>query len=182
MHQPIHALFDLDESAKIGEFADASFNHRTYAVALRHGCPGIGFELFDSERNPALLWLHVEHDGLHLVAGLHHFRGMLHAAAPGHLRDMDQAFDSRFEFYKSPVIGHADDMADYPALRSVSLLDALPRIGVHLLQAEGNTFLLAVELEDLDRHLLTDVDHGGGMGDVAVAEIADMQQAIDTAE
>ncbi len=112
MRQSVHAFLNLQKSSKIGQFPHAAFDHRADAVALRHGGPGVGFELFDAERNPALSRLHFEHHRFHLVAGLHEFARVLHAAAPGHLGDMDEPLDSRLDLDKRAVIGDAHHSAD----------------------------------------------------------------------
>ena len=46
---------------------------------------------------------------------------MLHPAAPGHLRDVDQTFDARLELDKGAVIGDAHHAADHAAVRRIVL-------------------------------------------------------------
>ena len=57
--------------------------------------------------------LHFEHDGFYLIADLNHLGRMLHAAAPGHFRDVDQPLDARLQLDESSVVGDADDAADH---------------------------------------------------------------------
>src|SRR5262249_33051029 len=54
--------------------------------------------------------------------------------------------------------------------------------GLELLHAEGNAVGLMVDLDDLDLHLLSDVEHLGGMIDAPPRNVGDMQQAVDSAE
>ena len=95
MHQAVDAFFDFDEGAEIGHVADAALHHRAHAVAAVDGGPGVRLELLQAERNAAVLGMHLEDHGFHLIARLHHLGGMLHAPRPGHFADVDQPFDAR---------------------------------------------------------------------------------------
>ena len=61
-------------------------------------------------------------------------------------------------------------------------LDALPRIGLQLLHAERDAVRFVVDLDDLDLHLLADVEHFGRVIDAAPGDVGDVQQAVDAAE
>ena len=61
-------------------------------------------------------------------------------------------------------------------------LDALPRIVEQLLHAERDAVGLVVDLDDLDLHLLADVEHFGRVIDAAPRDVGDVQQAVDAAE
>ena len=61
-------------------------------------------------------------------------------------------------------------------------LDALPRIVEQLLHAERDAVGLVVDLDDLDLHLLADVEHLGRVIDAAPRDVGDVQQAVDAAE
>ncbi len=61
-------------------------------------------------------------------------------------------------------------------------LDALPRIVLQLLHAERDAVRLVVDLDDLDLHRLTDVEHFGRVIDAAPRDVGDVQQAVDAAE
>ena len=60
--------------------------------------------------------------------------------------------------------------------------DALPRIVEQLLHAERDTVGLVVDLDDLDLHLLADVEHLGRVIDAPPRDVGDVQQAVDAAE
>ena len=61
-------------------------------------------------------------------------------------------------------------------------LDALPRIVEQLLHAERDAVGLVVDLDDLDLHLLADVEHLGRVIDAPPGDVGDVQQAVDAAE
>ena len=102
MHQTVDAFFDFDERAEIRHVADPALHHRPHAVAVLDRGPGIRLQLLESQRNAALLRVDLEHHRLHLIARLHHLRGMLHAPRPGHLADVDQPFDAGSNSTKAP--------------------------------------------------------------------------------
>ena len=61
-------------------------------------------------------------------------------------------------------------------------LDALPRIVEQLLHAERDAVRLVVDLDDLDLHLLADIEHFGRVIDAPPGDVGDVQQAVDAAE
>ncbi len=64
----------------------------------------------------------------------------------------------------------------------VLLLDVVPRVGLLLLQAQGDLLLLAVDVQDHDFDFLVDRDHFGRMADPLPAHVGDVQQAVDAAQ
>src|SRR4030095_8452997 len=153
VHQAVDAFLDFDECPEIGHVPDPALHHRSHAVAAVDGGPRVRFELLQAERNPAILGVNLEHHGFHLVARLHHFGRVLHAAGPSHLTDVDQSLDSRFELDKFAVGGHIDHASDYPAVDRISLGHRFPRVGLELLDPERDPLLGAVELQNLYRDL-----------------------------
>ncbi len=61
-------------------------------------------------------------------------------------------------------------------------LDAFPRAGRALLQAQGDLLLLVVDVQDLHFDFLVDRHHFGRMIDPSPAHVGDVQQAVDAAE
>ena len=60
--------------------------------------------------------------------------------------------------------------------------DRFPRAGRLLLQAQGDLFLLAVDVQDLHFDFLVDRHHLRRMADAAPAHVGDVQQAVDAAQ
>src|SRR5262249_17390242 len=61
-------------------------------------------------------------------------------------------------------------------------LDALPRIIKELLHAERDAVRFVIDLDDLDLHLLADIEHLGWVIDTAPGNVGDVQQPVDAAE
>src|SRR5579872_4217965 len=90
VHQPVDAVFDLNESAEISQVAYASFNDGSDGILLLELFPWILLKLLHSKRDAAVIRVDAQDDGVNLIAGLDHLRWMLHPFGPGHLRDVDK--------------------------------------------------------------------------------------------
>jgi hypothetical protein len=101
---------------------------------------------------------------------------------PRHFGDVDQALDARLQFDEGAVVGDVGDAALEAGADRIFGLDALPRVVEQLLHAERDAVGLVVDLDDLDLHLLADVEHLGGMIDASPGDIGDMQKSVDAAE
>ena len=101
---------------------------------------------------------------------------------PRHFGDVDQALDARLQLDEGAVVGDVGDAALEAGADRELRLDALPRIGLELLHAERDAVGLVIDLDDLDLHLLADIEHLGGMIDPPPGDIGDVQQAVDAAE
>ena len=180
--QAVDAVFDLDEGAEVGEVADLAFDDGAHRELLVQGLPGIGLKLLQAEGDAALLRVHVQHHGFHLVADVDQLRGMLHALRPGHLADVDQAFDALLELDECAVVGHADDAAADVRADRIALGGVEPRVGRELLEAQRNALLVVVELQNLYLDLVANLDQVARMRQASPGHIGDMQQAVDAAQ
>ena len=95
---------------------------------------------------------------------------------------MDQALDAGLKFHKGAVVGDVGDAAFEPCADRIFALDPLPRIVEQLLHAERNAVGLVIDLDDLDLHLLADIEHFGRMIDAPPGDVGDVQQPVDAAE
>src|SRR6266508_266460 len=95
---------------------------------------------------------------------------------------MDQALDPRLELHERAVIGDVGDAALEAGSDRILGVDALPRIIEQLLHAERDAVRLVIDLDDLDLHLLADIEHFGRMIDAPPGDVGNVQQAVDAAE
>ena len=95
---------------------------------------------------------------------------------------MDEAFDARLKLDEGAVVGDVGDSAAQAHRDRVFGLDSLPGIGLQLLHAKRDAVRLVVDLDDLDLHLLTDVEHLGRMIDAPPGDVGHVQQAVDAAQ
>src|SRR5213594_1261017 len=182
VQQPVHARLELDERPEVGEVADAPERPRTGLVALLDRRPRIRLDLLHAQRDPLGAAVDVEHDHLDLVADIDELRGMADPAGPGHLRDVNEPFDTGLELDERAVVGEAHDLAVRLGAGGVRLLDTLPRVRRLLLVAERDAARLAVEVEDDHLDLVTDLEDLRGMADSAPAHVGHVQQPVDPTE
>src|SRR6185312_14687554 len=140
-----------------------------------------GLDAAQGQRQAAAIGVDLDDLDLDLFALLHDLARILDVVL-GQLGDVDQALDPGHDLGEG---AERDDLGD-PAGDDVALLglvdDALPRIRLGLLEAERDALAVAVDIEHLDAHLLADLEHLGGVVDVAPAELRDVDQAVDAVE
>src|SRR5262249_3540779 len=90
--------------------------------------------------------------------------------------------DTGFEFDEGAIVGDIGDATLETRADRIFRLDPLPRIVEQLLHAERDAVGLVIDLDDLDLHLLADIEHLGRMIDPPPGDIGDVQQPIDAAE
>src|SRR6266446_6316058 len=88
--QPFDARLELDERAVVRDRDDLALHARSNRILRGDVLPGIGLQLLQAERDALALPIDVEDFHLELLADLHHFGGMRHAAV-AHVRDVQQA-------------------------------------------------------------------------------------------
>src|SRR6516162_7883713 len=146
------------------------------------GFPRIGEYLLQTEADPALLGIDVEHHHLDLLAGRDDLAGVHILFGPAHLGDVDQPFDPWLQLNKGAVIGDVGDAAAEPGPGRIFELYTLPRIRLELLHTERDALRLGVEANDLDLYGLADIERLRRVVDAAPGDVGDMQQPIDPAE
>ncbi len=100
----------------------------------------------------------------------------------GELRDVDQALDTGVDLDERAEGDHLRDLALDDVGHVVGVDDALPRVGLGLLEAEGDPLPVAVDVEHLDLDLVADRQHLGRVVDVAPGQLGDVDEAVDALE
>ena len=101
---------------------------------------------------------------------------------PAHLGDVDQAFDARLQLDEGAIFGDVGDAAREHAVDRIFGRGAFPRIALELLHAEADALGVAVDADDLHLDRVADVDHLARVADALVADVGDVEQAVDPAE
>src|SRR6266705_2741307 len=155
-------LVDLDEGAVVGEIGHLAEEARSRGIAAREAHPGILSQLLQAEGDAILLGVEFQHLRRDLVAHVEHF-GRVLDAPPGEVGDMQQAVDAA-QIDERAVVGDVlDDALDDGAFLQVReqrlALGAL-RGFQHRAPRDDDVVPLAVELDDLELHLLALVGQG----------------------
>ena len=95
---------------------------------------------------------------------------------------MYEALDARFELDEGAKLGHACDRAADALAGQVTLRSGLPLLGLKLLEAQRNLLGFGVDFEDADLQLLAHGQHVFGLADAAPRNVADVEQAVDSAK
>src|SRR5437867_2081282 len=82
MRQAFHSLGEADEQAEIGDLGDRSDHLVADVVRFGEVVPLIGKELFDGQREPLIVAVHVDDSRLNRIALLQHFVGVLQPPVP----------------------------------------------------------------------------------------------------
>ena len=136
VHEPVKALFDFHERAKLRDVANLPGDDRSHGIFLSRQQPGIGLRLLHSQRDAPVAGLDVQHDHVHHVADLRHLRRVLNFFVPAHLRDMHQALDALFQLDEHSVVDDAYDFSLNLAARGIPFRRAYPGIRGQLLQSQ----------------------------------------------
>ena len=182
MQQAFDAWLDLDERTVVGEVLDRAGDLGADWEAILDGFPRIRFCLLHAERDFLLFVIDLEDHHAHFVADLDHFVRMSDLTGPGHLADVDEAFDAVFETNERAVGHQVDDFAAMVRADWVALADIFPRIAGLLFEAEADAVAFGVVIEDHDFDLLTDVHDFRRVRDAAPRHVGDVQQAVETTE
>src|SRR5438874_3214797 len=178
----IEAFFQLDESAVAGEVANLAFDASAGRKFLQSFLPRVGFELANAERNLLFLAIDAEHRGLDFLIDFEDVRRLGDPLGPRKFGDVDEPFDTGFQFHESAVRNKVDDLAFDLHADLVLRFDVFPRILQLLLQSKANAFFLAVDVEHHHVDFLANFEDFRRMPDSAPAHIGDMEQAVETVE
>src|SRR5207248_2541834 len=105
MDEAVDAIFDFDEGAEVSKITNATLDNGSGRITLGEILPRIFHQLLHAQRNAAVGGIDAEDNRIDLVAGLDQLGGVLEALGPGHLREMNEAFDSLLELDERAVVG-----------------------------------------------------------------------------
>src|SRR5262245_1586418 len=182
MHHAVDVPVEAEEEPELGLILDLALNDGSGWIFLDEHLPRIAHGLLEAERDAALDRIDLEDLYIHFLGGGHDLAGMNVLLGPGHFRHVDEAFDAGLELDEGAVVGDVGDPALEPRADGIFRFDALPGIVLQLLHAERDAVGLVVDLDDIDLHLLADIEDLVRMVDAPPGNVGDMQQAVDAAE
>src|SRR5436190_5795056 len=174
-HEALDVVAEIDDHALVHQPHDAAPQLRADRIGLADAQPRIFLRLFQSERDPLVLGIHVQNQHVDLVALLHHLGRMLHALGPRHVGDVNQAVDARLDFDERAERREVALLPAEPRADRILLRQRHPGILLCLLHAERDFLFRLVDLEHhgfdrfADRHELRrmpDVARPAHLGDV----------------
>src|SRR5690606_20585803 len=137
--------------------------------------------LLQGQRDPATLEVDVDDLDEDLVVDLDDLLRDLHVAL-GQLGDVDQTLDALVHADERTERHQLRDLAGHDLADLVGAGELLPRVFLGRLQRQGDTLAVHVDVEDLDRDLLADLDDLGGVVDVLPGQLGDVDQTVDATQ
>ena len=95
---------------------------------------------------------------------------------------MDQTFDTSFEFDERTIFGDVRDCTLELCAHWILCNRCIPRIAFQLLHAKADALCVLVDTNDLNLDGVTNVDDFAWVVDALVADVRDVQQAINAAQ
>src|SRR5690606_11952208 len=144
--------------------------------------PRVLTALLHAERDTATVFVDLENHDFDFFAQGDNLARIDVLVGPVHFGNVHQTFDTVFDFNERTVVGEVRDLAEQAGALRVATGQTDPGIFAQLLDAQGDTALFLVELENLGFDFLTHLQHLGGVTHTAPCHVGDVQQAVDTAQ
>ena len=140
----------------------------------------------EREREAATFGIDAEDGRFHFLTLLDHFLRMVDATARTELADVHEALDARRDLDECAERLEANDLALHALALGERRDRVAPRIVAQCLEREGDALLLLAlgrfDLEDDDIDALAERENVLGLRDARVAELRDVEHALDTAD
>src|ERR1700719_977569 len=182
VHHAVDVAVEAEEEAEFGLVLDLALDLGAGRIFLQEHFPRVTHGLLEAKRNAALDRIDLEDLHLDLLRCRNDLAGMHVLLGPRHFRDVDETFDAGLELDEGAIVGDVGNAALETRSDRIFGLNTLPRIVEQLLHAERDAVGLVVDLDDLDLHLLADIEHLGRMIDAPPGNVGDVQEAVDAAE
>src|SRR6476620_8925336 len=83
--QPVDAILNFDEGAKVSQIAHPPMHARSHLIAVGQSGPGIFLDLFHAETYSSALGIDTQHFDIDDIARVDDLTRMLHPLGPAHL-------------------------------------------------------------------------------------------------
>ena len=178
MNQAVNTFLNLCKYTEVGEVAYLGGVLAAHRILLLDVLPGIFLQLLDAERHLALLAVESEDDSLYLVTYLHEVLSAAQVLAPRHLAHVDETFYTRSNLDECTIVGHHYHLTLNVVAHLQVGIQSIPWVRSELLEAQGNTLLLVVEVEDNNVDLLVELNHFLRIAYAAPAQVGDVNQTV----
>ena len=102
--------------------------------------------------------------------------------APRHFRNVDETFNASSDFYECTVVSHNNNLTSYLVTNLEFFAESIPGVGSELLEAESDTLLSFIEVEDNNIELLIEFNDFLRIVYAAPREVCDVNETVNTAE
>src|SRR5690606_24995641 len=146
-----------DDGAFSVNFFHDAFNDGAFVVLLNVLGERIVFQLLDTQGDTLALWVNRQDDGVQLVALLEATYGFFAHFVPGDVGQVNQTVDAAVQTNEDTEIGdRLDGAGDLVALVELAR-EVFPWVRLALLDAQGDTTTLFVDVQNHDFHFVADL-------------------------
>src|SRR5690554_504258 len=182
VNQTVDAAIQTDEDTEVSDGLDLTGDLVAFVELAGELFPGVRMTLLDTQGDTTTLFVDVQNHNFNFVTHLNHFGRMDVLVGPIHFGNVNQTFHTFFQLSKAAVVGQVGYACGNTGTFRVTCLDINPGIRAQLLQTQGYTVTLTVELQNLNVNLVAHIDDFARMLDAFPSHIGDVQQTIHTAQ
>src|SRR6056297_1513677 len=182
VNHAVDFAFETDEQTEFGDVLDLALDFGAGGVGLGKDFPRVAHGLLETKADTTLGAVDFQNHDFDLLRGGDDLAGMHVLLGPGHLRDVNETFDTGLQLNEGTVVGDVRHAAGMHRIERVLGGDQIPRIFLQLLHAEADAMRVLVDLDDLNLDGLADREDFRGVIDAAPGHVGDVQKAVDTAE
>ena len=179
-HEALHSVTKIHDNAPFLEPDDTTLHFLSLGVLRHQARPWIIEQLLDAQRDALVVRVHVQDHDINLLALLHDLGGVFHTTCPAHVGDVHETVDPGFDLHECPERRKVPDRSGELRPRRVLHGERQPRILFDLLHAEGDLFVLRVDLQDHRLDLVADGNELGRVPNIArPRHFGDVDQPLD---
>src|SRR5690606_34819508 len=182
VNQAVDTARQTNEHAEVGDRLDGAANLVATLEVDRELFPRVRAALLHAQGDTTTIFVDFQNHDFDFFAQGHNLARVDVLVGPVHFGHVHQTFDTVFHFNESTVVGQVGDLAEQTGALRVATCETDPRIFAELLDAQGDTALFLVELEDLGFDVLTHLQHFGGVTDTTPCHVGDVQQTVDATQ
>ncbi len=156
--EPFNAVFEPGKRAEADQLGHLDLGMRTDRQSLDYREPRVVLELLVAHADLLVVGVDAEHLDLDLLPLLEHLRGMVDLLGPRHVGDMQQAVNAFLELHEGAVVREVAHNALDRRTDGVALPNLFPRVGLGLLEAQGNLLRVGIDAEDHDGDFVVNLE------------------------
>src|SRR5690554_2682417 len=182
VNQTVDAAIQTDKDTEISDGLDLTGDLVALVELAGELFPGVSMALLDTQGDTTTLFVDIQNHDFNFVANLNHFGRMDVLVGPIHFGNVNQTFHTFFQLSEAAVVGQVGNTRHNAGTFRITGLDIDPGIGAQLLQTQGNTVALAVELQNFYIDFVAHIDDFARVLDALPSHIGNVQQTIHTAQ
>ena len=181
MHHSVNVIFKTDEQTKFGNVLNFAFNVRPNWMGFCKHFPWVALCLFQTQRHATLAAVDFQNHNVNFLRGRHNFSWVYVLLGPRHFRNVNQTFNTSFQFDECAIISNVGHTAFMQRFQRISRFNSIPWIRLQLFHTQADAVGVFVDFDDLNLNGFTNRQNLGWMVDATPCHVCNVQQTINTA-